>query len=126
LCIDIILHPENETIATGQTVVLTCEAYDTGTDNLTYQWIKMEKNTLAQVLVHYSNHLIISNASINDSGVYNCVVFGAIWVQHTQCYSYLSLGYANTLMHFVLLSFDHSLMLLHVYIAFTKIATSTD
>ena len=77
------LHPENQTNATGQMIELMCDVYGTGTDDdLVYQWIK--SNPLDQsgwrslpqpVVVNGSNVLLITNASINDNGVYNCAVF---------------------------------------------------
>ena len=91
MCAGITLHPENQTNATGQTVELTCDVYGTDTnDDLVYQWIKSgrrndqsgQRNTQSgwrslpePVAVNGSNVLPITNATIDDSGMYNCVVF---------------------------------------------------
>ena len=77
------LHPENQTNATGQMIELMCDVFGTGTDDdLVYQWIKSDPldqsgwRSLPQpAVVNGSNVLQITNASINDNGVNHCVVF---------------------------------------------------
>ena len=76
------LYPENQTVATGQTIELSCDIYGTGTDNdLVYQWTNSRwQSPLAAVVMNRqnsSNILRIQNANVNDSGVYNCIVFNA-------------------------------------------------
>ena len=73
---DITLHPQSKTIATGQTIVLNCTVtvYGTGTDNLTYWW---SKNGGKPFVVNSSNLLMISNATVDDNGMYNCIAFSA-------------------------------------------------
>ena len=72
---DATLHPQSKTIATGQTIVLTCTVHDTDTDNLTYWWTKKGgKSALVPLVVNSSNLLMISNATVGDSGMYNCIV----------------------------------------------------
>ena len=65
----ILLKPETQTKATGQTIELTCKVHDTGIDELTYQW-----TILGLVVVNASSVLTIPNATVNDSGIYFCVV----------------------------------------------------
>ena len=79
------LHPENRTNATGQTIELMCDVFGIDTDiddDLVYQWIKSDplgqlgwRSLLQPVVLNGSNVLPITNASVNDNGVYNCVVF---------------------------------------------------
>ena len=76
------LYPKNQTVATGQTIELTCDVYGTGTDNgLVYQWTNSKwQSTPAAIEMNRqnnSNMLRIHNVSVNDSGVYNCIVFNA-------------------------------------------------
>ena len=91
LCSGITLQPENQMNATGQTIELTCVVYGANIVNdLVYQWIKSgrrsdqlgQRNTQSgwrslskPIIVNGSNVLSITDASIDDSGVYNCVVF---------------------------------------------------
>ena len=91
LCSGITLQPENQTSATGQTIKLTCDVYGTDIANdLVYQWIKSgrrsdqsgQRNAQSgwrsvskPIIVNGSSVLQITDASIDDSGVYNCVVF---------------------------------------------------
>ena len=73
------LYPENQTVPTGQTIELTCDVYSTGTDNdLVYQWTNSRwQSTPAAIEMIRHNVLRIHNADVNDSGVYNCIVFNA-------------------------------------------------
>ena len=73
----------HQTNATGQTIELMCDVFGTGTDDdLVYQLIKSDPldqsgwtSLLEPVIVNGSNVLLITNASVNDNGVYNCIVF---------------------------------------------------
>ena len=68
--------PENQTIATGQPIILVCIVNATSANNLTYQWTK--SSPLEPVVLNgSSNMLFIHDASVNDSGVYYCGVFDA-------------------------------------------------
>lgn len=71
--IGIVLEPESQTKATGQTIELTCNVNGTSTDILTYQWII--RWYLDPVVVNGSNVLTIPNATVNNSAVYYCAVF---------------------------------------------------
>ena len=79
LCVhaDIILHPQNETVATGQTIVLTCMVYYTGMDDITYQWTKTEEKNVIVPLVAYDSNLTIYDTNVNDTGMYNCIAFSS-------------------------------------------------
>ena len=76
------LYPKHQTVATGQTIELTCDVYGTGTDNdLVYQWTNSKWQSPSAAIEmnrqNSSNTLRIHNANVNDSGVYNCIVFNA-------------------------------------------------
>ena len=77
------LYLENQTVATGQTIELSCDVYGTGTDNdLVYQWTNSRwQKPLAAVVMNSNNVLTIHNADVNDSGVYTtalCLMLVAI------------------------------------------------
>ena len=65
----VLLKPDHQTEATGQTIELTCKVRGTSIDNLTYQWI-----IPGSVVVNGSNALTIPNTTVNDSGIYFCIV----------------------------------------------------
>ena len=83
LCTGVTLHPENQTNATGHTIELACDVFGIDTDDdLVYQWIKSDpldqsgwRSLMQPVVVNDSNVLPITNASVSDNGVYNCIVF---------------------------------------------------
>ena len=77
LCVraDIILHPQNETVATGQTMVLTCTVNYTGMDDITYNWTKTQGKNVIEHLVAYDSYLTIYDTNVNDTGMYNCFAF---------------------------------------------------
>ena len=77
LCVhaDIILHPQNKTVATGQTIILTCTVNYTGMDNITYHWTKTEEKNVTVRLVAYDSNLTIYDINVNDTGMYNCFAF---------------------------------------------------
>ena len=69
----IIRHPSingSITVPEGNKVVLTCEA--TGEGTLNYQWIRVS-GSLSKV-IRGNTHLMISNVTVNDTGVYYCSV----------------------------------------------------
>ena len=69
----IIRHPSingSITVPEGANVVLTCEA--TGEGTLNYQW-KRVSGSLVKV-IRGNTDLIISNVTVNDTGVYYCSV----------------------------------------------------
>jgi len=65
----VLLKPDHQTEATGQKIELTCEVHGTSLDDLTYQWI-----IPGQVKINDSYALTIPNATVNDSGIYFCIV----------------------------------------------------
>ena len=83
MCAGVTLHPENQANATGQMIELTCDIYGIDTDDdLVYQWIKSDPldqsgwTSLPEpVVVNGSNVLLITNATVNDNGLYYCIVF---------------------------------------------------
>ena len=72
---EVILFLENQTIATGQPIILECIVNGIYVNNLTYQWTKSSPLKRLNVVNDSSNMLFIHNASVNDSGIYNCGVF---------------------------------------------------
>ena len=57
----------------GTKVTLTCAA--SGADDLKYQWMRMGKKTIPSgARGTGSNTLIIRNITVDDSGLYKCVV----------------------------------------------------
>ncbi|XP_065918159.1 basement membrane-specific heparan sulfate proteoglycan core protein-like isoform X2 [Dysidea avara] len=68
-------QPENQVVAVGQEVLLTCDAV--GADKLKYTWIrKWHKRISSQATGINTNHLAINNISTDDSGQYKCIVLG--------------------------------------------------
>ena len=63
--VDILNHPQNATIATGENVTLTVDAIGSGT--LSYQWFKNGDSIAGAT----SESLVLTNVSINDSGGYD-------------------------------------------------------
>ena len=70
---DITTDPDDVITAIGMNVTLTCNA--TGTDNLMYQWMRMDnRNISLQATGVNTRTLTISNVTVNDSGKYKCIV----------------------------------------------------
>ena len=114
LCAGITLHPENQMNATGQTIELTCDVYGTNIANdLVYQWRNDQSGWISvpePVAVNGSNVLSITNASVTDNGLYNCVIFStdnnstvaksnsaSVTILGTLCVCYISYSYYSIL-----------------------------
>ena len=70
---DITTNPEDRIVAVGTDVALICDA--SGADNLNYQWMRMGEKTIpSRAIGVHSSTLIIPNITVNDSGLYKCVV----------------------------------------------------